>query len=564
MPNEPFDVVVIGGGHNGLVAAGLLAKRGARVTVLERRDQVGGAAITEQPWGPDFKMTALSYVVSLMPPTILRELQLERHGYRILPQGPYFAPRPDGPALRLPDAPAARHAAISQFSTRDADAYERWEAWLGGLADVLAPLLTETPPRLGSHRPADLLAQGRFGWMAREWDQRAVADITRLFTMSIADLVEEEFESDAMRGVLSVSGVIGTWAGPRSAGTAYVMAHHKVGDVGDGQLGAWGFPEGGMGSVTRALRDAAMSFGADVRTNAAVARILVRDGATYGVVTETGEEILADCVIAATHPQITFLQQLDAADLPSDFVDDIRRWKTRSGTVKVNLALDRVPEFSSAPGFDPGVHGGTIVLAPSLDHVENAFQDAVAGRPAAAPFADICIPSVFDRTLAPEGKHVMSMFTQWVPCAWSEVAHREELDAYADRVIAQVEAVAPGFTSSILHRQVIGPYDMEHTYGLIGGNIFHGELSPAQLFHMRPAPGYADYRTPIRGLYQASSATHGGGGVTGIPGLKVVEQITHDRTTARKRVRRYLRPSGATARERPESARGLDFRADGP
>jgi Phytoene dehydrogenase and related proteins len=541
MPKEPFDVVVIGGGHNGLVAAGLLAKRGAHVTVLERRDQVGGAAITEQPWGPDFKMTALSYVVSLMPPTILRELELERHGYRILPQGPYFAPRPDGPALRLPDDARARHDAISVFSARDADAYERWETWLGSLADVLAPLLTETPPRLGSHRPGDLLAQGRFGWMARDWDQRAIADITRLFTMSIADLVEEKFESDAMRGVLSVSGVIGTWAGPRSAGTAYVMAHHKVGDVGDGQLGAWGFPEGGMGSVTRALRDAALSFGAQVRTDTEVARILVRDSATYGVVTRTGEEVLANCVIAATHPQITFLQQLDAADLPSDFVDDIRGWKTRSGTVKVNLALDRLPEFTAAPGFDPDVHGGTIVLAPSLDHLENAFQDAVAGRPATLPFADICIPSVFDRTLAPEGKHVMSMFTQWVPCAWADQPRRDKLDAYADRVIAGVEAVAPGFTGSILHRQVIGPYDMEHTYGLIGGNIFHGELSPSQLFHMRPAPGYADYRTPIRGLYQASSATHGGGGVTGIPGLKVVEQITHDRSTAHNRLRRAVR-----------------------
>ena len=540
MPKEPLDVVVIGGGHNGLVAAGLLAKRGARVTVLERRDQVGGAAITEQPWGPDFKMTALSYVVSLMPPTILRELELERHGYRILPQGPYFAPRPDGPALRLPDDARARHDAISVFSARDADAYERWERWLGSLADVLAPLLTETPPPLGSHRPADLLAQGRFGWLARGWDQRAIADITRLFTMSIADLIEERFESDAMRGLLSVSGVIGTWAGPRSAGTAYVMAHHKVGDVGDGQLGAWGFPEGGMGSVTRALRDAALSFGAEVRTDTEVARILVRDGATYGVVTRSGEEILANCVIAATHPQITFLQQLDAADLPSDFVDDIRSWKTRSGTVKVNLALDRLPEFTAAPGFDPDVHGGTIVLAPSLDHVEHAFQAAVAGRPAPLPFADICIPSVFDRTLAPEGKHVMSMFTQWVPCAWADEPHRDQLDSYADRVIGEVEAVAPGFTDSILHRQVIGPYDMEHTYGLIGGNIFHGELSPSQLFHMRPAPGYADYRTPIRGLYQASSATHGGGGVTGIPGLKVVEQITHDRSTARNRLRRAI------------------------
>lgn len=541
MVSEPFDVVVIGGGHNGLVAAGLLAKRGARVTVLERREQVGGAAVTEQPWGPDFKMTALSYVVSLMPPTIQRELDLARHGYRILPQGPYFAPRPDGPALRLPADPRARHDAISIFSRRDADAYERWEAWLGGLADVLAPLLTETPPRLGSHRPGDVLAQARFGWLARGWDQRAIADITRLFTMSIADLVEEQFESDAMRGVLSVSGVIGTWAGPRSAGTAYVMAHHQVGDLGDGELGAWGFPEGGMGSVTRALRDAALSFGATVRTNVDVERILVRDGAAVGVVTTTGEEIRATTIVAATHPQITFLRQLDAADLPDDFVADIRRWKTRSGTVKVNLALDRLPEFTSAPGFDPDVHGGTIVLAPSLDHVEHAFQDAVAGRPAVAPFADICIPSVFDRTLAPEGKHVMSMFTQWVPYTWADEPHRDELDAYGRRLIDQVEAVAPGFTDSILHSQIIGPYDMEHTYGLVGGNIFHGELSPAQLFHMRPAPGYADYRTPIRGLYQASSATHGGGGVTGIPGMKVVEQITRDRATTRERVRQTFK-----------------------
>jgi phytoene dehydrogenase-like protein len=246
-------------------------------------------------------------------------------------------------------------------------------------------------------------------------------------------------------------------------------------------------------------------------------------------------------VIAATHPQITFLQQLEASELPDDFVEDIRRWKTRSGTVKVNLAIDRLPEFTAAPGFDPDVHGGTIVLAPSLDHIERAFQDAVDGRPAAAPFADICIPSVFDRTLAPEGKHVVSMFTQWVPHQWAEEPHRDELDAYADRIIDAVDVVAPGFRSSILHRQVIGPYDMENTYGLIGGNIFHGELSPAQLFHMRPAPGYADYRTPIRNLYQASSGTHGGGGVTGIPGLKVVEQIRSDRRDPRARLARLRR-----------------------
>jgi phytoene dehydrogenase-like protein len=526
---DPFDVVVIGGGHNGLVAAGLLAKQGARVVVLERRDVVGGAAITEKPWGPDYKMTALSYVVSLMPPTILRELELEKHGYKIHAQGPYFAPHPDGRALALSDDPAKRRASIAQFSNTDADAYERWEAWLGSMADVLSPLLTETPPRLGSHHPGDLLEQAKLAWQARSWDVRATANITRLFASSIADFLEDEFESDAMRGALSVSGVIGTWAGPRSQGTAYVMAHHKIGDVGDGKLGAWGFPEGGMGAVTQALRDAAESFGATVRTGVDVTRIVVRNGEARGVALSSGEQIDADVIIAATHPQITFLQQLEPAELPTDFVEDMRRWKTRSGTVKVNLALDRLPEFTAAPGFDRDVQGGTIVLAPSLDHVENAFQDAVAGRPAALPFADICIPSVFDRTLAPEGHHVMSMFTQWVPHQWSTEPHYDELDAYADRIIAQVENVAPGFTSSILHRQVIGPYDMEHTYGLLGGNIFHGELSPTQLFHMRPAPGYADYRTPIRNLYQASSATHGGGGVTGIPGLKVVEQIRHDR-----------------------------------
>ena len=285
---DPFDVVVIGGGHNGLVAAGLLAKQGARVVVLERRDVVGGAAITEQPWGPDYKMTALSYVVSLMPPTILRELELEKHGYRIHAQGPYFAPHPDGRALALSDDPATRRASIAQFSNTDADAYERWEAWLGRMADVLSPLLTETPPRLGSHHPGDLFEQAKLAWQARSWDVRATANITRLFTSSIADLLEDEFESDAMRGALSVSGVIGTWAGPRSQGTAYVMAHHKIGDVGDGKLGAWGFPEGGMGSVTQALRDAAESFGATVRTGVDVTRILVRSGEAHGVALEHG------------------------------------------------------------------------------------------------------------------------------------------------------------------------------------------------------------------------------------------------------------------------------------
>lgn len=520
-----FDVIVIGGGHNGLVTAGLLAKRGRRVALLEKREQVGGAAITEQPWGPDFKMTALSYVVSLMPPTVLRELELERHGYKVYPQHGYFAPQPDGRYLQMHADPAKRRASIAQFSAKDADAFERWEHWLGELGAVLGPLLGTVPPNLGSKSPGDLLNTLGLAWKLRDLTPGRIADITRLMSMSVADLLEDWFESPQMKGLLSVSGVIGTWAGPRSPGTAYVMAHHKIGDVGEGQMGSWGFPEGGMGGVTQAMRKAAESFGATIRTGADVQKILTRGGRVTGVALANGHELEAPVVVTTTHPKIAFLQQLDRKELPADFVASIERWKTRSGTVKVNLALDRLPEFTCKPGFDPEVHGGTIVLAQSVDDIEGAFQDAVSGRAARKPFADICIPSVFDKTLAPEGKHVMSMFTQWVPQQWAKEPNRAELEAYAERVIDRVEELAPGFKSSILHRQVIGPYEMEHEYNLVGGNIFHGELSVAQLFHMRPAPGFADFRTPIRGLYQASSATHGGGGVTGIPALQVVRLI---------------------------------------
>jgi len=526
---KDLDVIIVGGGHNGLCAAGLLAKRGRRVLVLERRPEVGGAAITETPWGPDFKMTTLSYVVSVMPKAVLRELELERHGYKIYPQHGYFVAYPDGRYLQLhDDDPARRAAEVAKFSRPDAAALDAWDAWLGRLGQVLGPLLGSIPPRVGGKRMGDLWDQLALAWRLRGLGVNEIADVTRLMTMSIADLLEERFESPQMKGVLAVSGVIGTWAGPRSPGTAFVMAHHKIGDVGDGKLASWGFPEGGMGAVTQAMRRAAESFGATIRTGAPVARILVEDGAAVGVVLEDGEELRARTVVSTAHPKTTFLGLVERAQLPPEFVAAIERWKSRSGSVKINLALDRLPEFTAKPGFDPRVHGGTIVLAESLDDIEAAFQDAACGRAAARPFADICIPSVFDRTLAPPGQHVMSMFTQWVPHGWAQAPYADELDAYADRAIARVEELAPGFTSSILHRQVVGPFEMEQKYGLIGGNIFHGELSLAQLFHMRPVPGYADFRTPIRRLYFAGSATHGGGGVTAIPALQVVKQIVAD------------------------------------
>ena len=529
MNPRQYDVVVVGGGHNGLVAAGLLAREGLSVLVCEAREVVGGAAVSEHPFGPDYTVTSLSYVVSLLPPALVRALQLERHGYHVYPQGPYFAPRRDGRHLRLPHDAAERHAEISKFSKRDADAFPAWDRDLGRLGALLGPLLQDIPPKLGSRKPADLARQALLLRRLRGIDERAAVDVVRLLSDSIADLVEARFESDAVRGVLSVSGVIGTWAGPRSAGTAYVMLHHHVGELGDGAAGTWGFPRGGMGGVTGALAAAARSFGAEIRTGAPVGRIDVRDGRTTGVTLADGTAIAARSVVTTAHPAISFLRLVEREHLPAGFLADIEGWHTRSGTVKINLAVDRLPVFTSHPDADPQVYGGTIVLAESLDDVEAAFQQAVTGQPAELPFADVCIPSVFDDSLAPEGHHIVSMFTQWVPHTWNAEPHREELESYADRAVARMDAVAPGFADSVLHRQVIGPHDMEHTYHLVGGNIFHGELTPGQMFHARPAAGFADLRTPVAGLYQAGSATHGGGGVTGIPGRNVVHQVLADR-----------------------------------
>jgi phytoene dehydrogenase-like protein len=538
MARESYDAVVIGGGHNGLVAAAYLARSGAKTLVLEQRAATGGAATTETPWAdaPQFKVTRLSYVMSLLPPTILNDLQLEKHGYKVFPMGPYYQAFPEGGSLTLYEEESQRaYDEIAKWSKKDADAYPQWNAWLGGLADVLGPLLLTVPPNLGSRRPRDLKETLRLAWRNRGLDVRTIADVTRLMTMSIADLLDDWFSSPQIKGALAVNGVIGTWAGPYEPGTAYVMAHHSIGDVGDGRLGSWGFPEGGMGAVAGAIASSAKSFGVTIRTNARVAKVQTAQGRATGVVLDNGDEITAKVIVTSLHPKTAFLDHVGRENLPADFARDIEHWKTRSGVVKVNLALGELPDFTANPGSQlQEHHTGSVEMAPSMEYIERAFIDAREGRAAVRPFSDGVIPTAFDKTLAPEGYHIMSLFTQWVPSTWNEEPHREELEQYADRVIDTYNEVAPNFKSAILHRDVVGPYEMEHDYGLIGGNIFHGELSLEQLFHLRPAPGFADYRTPLHGLYYASSATHAGGGVCGIPGMQAAKAAIADRRRSRR------------------------------
>ena len=462
--------------------------------------------------------------------------------------GPYYQAFPEGGSIKIFSDDSRRNfEEIAKWSRKDAEAMAKWDAWMSGLAEVLGPLLLTVPPNIGSHKPADVRETLRLAWRHKGLDVRTIAGVTRLMTMSIADLLDDWFESPQVKAAMAVNGVIGTWAGPYEPGTAYVMAHHSIGDVGDGHLGSWGFPEGGMGAVAEAIKRAAIGFGTEIRTNAKVEGLLVERGRVTGAVLEEGEEISAPIVVSSLHPKTAFLDHIASHELPAEFVRDIEHWKSRSGVVKINLALSELPSFVADPGTRlQEHHTGSVEMAPSVEYIERAFQDAREGRPAARPFSDGVIPTTYDRTLCPDSTHVMSLFTQWVPADWSLEPHKDELEAYADRMIDCYNELAPNFKASILHRDIVGPHEMQTEYGLIGGNIFHGELSLEQLFHMRPAPGYANYRTPIKGLYYASSATHAGGGVCGIPGWQAAKAAIADRRVDRagSRAARLLRRDG--------------------
>ncbi|MGA9160267.1 MAG: NAD(P)/FAD-dependent oxidoreductase, partial [Actinomycetota bacterium] len=468
-----YDTIVIGGGHNGLTAGAYFARAGARTVVLEARTKTGGAADTSAPFPdhPEINVTTYSYVMSLMPPTIIRELKLKRHGYDVTPFGPYYQAYPDGRSITVYADDAARsYESIARFSKKDAETLPQWEAWLQEVADVLGPLLLQKPPKIGSMAFGDLIESARAAWKMRRLGVRGVGDVTRLFTMSITDLLDDWFESDPIKGMLAVNGVIGTWAGPDEPGTAYVMLHHSIGDVGDGHLGSWGFQQGGMGGVSDSIRRSAEAFGCEVRTDARVKKILTSGGRFVGVALENGEELRAPLGVTCIHPKIAFLDLVGREELPADFVWDIERWRSRSGVVKINVAMSELPDFIADPGKEmQDHHTGSVELCFSPQYAEEAFQDAHMARKASErPFVDGVIPTTLDKKLAPEGVHVFSMFTQWVPDDWNLEPHRDELEQYADRIIDLYTELAPNFKGAVIDRQVLGPYDLEQELGLIG------------------------------------------------------------------------------------------------
>ncbi len=523
---KSYDVIVIGGGHNGLVNAGYLAKAGKKVLVLEQRPLVGGAAVTEEVF-PGFKFTVFSYVVSLLRPEIIRDLELAKHGLHILPLESTMTPLPNGDYLGSWSDPDATQREIYRHSPKDAEAMGEFGKLMHHMAMAVRPILGMLPPDPTSLSPKELFSMARFGKHFQGLGEENFYALFKLMTMSSADFLDEWFEFGPLKATKSASGIIGTFLGPRSPGTAYVLLHHYMGEI-DGAFRAWGFAKGGTGGISESISKAAQSFGAEVRCNAKVDKLLVSGGRATGVVLlGSGEEIHAKAVVSGLDPSQTFLKLVDPKQLPDDLVATIKRFKYRGSSGKVNLALSELPKFTCLPN-DVRVHRGAVSISPSIDYLERAYDDAKYGNFSRRPYMDVIFPSVIDPGMAPPGKHVMSAFVQYCPYHLNGGWNDQQRDAFGDSVIDTLSEFAPNLKSAILHRQVITPKDIEDTIGLTEGNIFQGELALHQLFFLRPFPEWAKYRTPIKGYYQCGAGTHPGGGIMGASGRLAALEILKD------------------------------------
>ncbi len=519
------DVVIIGGGHNGLTAAAYLARAGRKVLVLERRHVIGGAAVTEEVI-QGFKFSVCSYVVSLLRPEIIRELDLPRHGLEILPLDGTFTPMPDGDYLWRMNDHARTRREIARHSRLDAEAYDEYARAMVQMGRFVKPILTMLPPDPLSLSPRELLKLLVLGRRFRDLPPNDQYNQIQLMTMSAIDFLDQWFETDVLKATMAASGIIGTFLGVRSPGTAYVLLHHYMGEI-DGAFRAWGLARGGTGAISHAIAMAAREAGVEIRTQAGVAGILVRDNRAHGVVLENGDEIRAKVVASSVDPRLTFVKFIDRSLLPAEFLEDVERYKFRGSSGKVNLALDGLPDFTCLPGEGPHLRGA-ISISPSVDYMERAYDEAKYGRFSRRPYIDIVIPSLTDPAVAPPGKHVMSCFVQYAPYHLTEGTWDQKREEFGNTVIDTLSAFAPNLRDIIVGRQVVTPLDLEREWGLSEGNIFQGELTLEQLFFLRPAPGWAQYKTPVDNLYMCGSATHPGGGIMGAPGRNAAMKILTD------------------------------------
>ncbi len=522
---ETYDVIIIGGGHNGLTNAAYLARAGKKVLVLERRHVVGGAAVTEEIY-PGFKYSVCSYVVSLLRPEVMRELELARHDLEIIPLDSTFTPMLDGNYLARWGDHAKTRRELVRHSLADAEAYEQFGQLMYRMAMAVKPMLAVVPPDPTGFDPRAIIELARLSRRFRNLEEKVLYALVKLMTTSSADYLNEWFETEVLKATMSASGIIGTFMGPRSPGTAYVLLHHYMGEL-DGSFRAWGFARGGMGSISRAIAQAAEKHGAEIRLNAEVDQVLVKKGRACGVVLKGGEEIQANVVVSGVDPKRTFLRLIEPQHLEADFVGQVKKLKMRGSSGKVNLALDALPDFTCLPGNGPHLRGA-ISISPSIDYLERAYDDAKYGSYSRRPYLDIIIPSTIDPSMAPPGKHVMSIFVQYAPYHLKNGSWPEKREEFGDNVIDTLSEYAPNLKDIILHRQVVTPWDLEQDFGLTEGNIFQGELTLDQLFFLRPVPGWARYRTPIKGLYLCGSGTHPGGGVMAAGGRLAALEILKD------------------------------------